>query len=296
MRFSTRLESVLAAANRRVNLHARRFRLHYIVLAFAVFCSGMVASIHALDLDWGALELHWLLVNLLLGAPIAIGLNALGLMVSAGIVGASLTFPAAFRTCCIALCSNLLPIPAGTVIQASSLASRGGTVLQSGLVILLGNGISLALVIALVGAILVTVHPAIGFPLLTFGLLGLTVLTHQVYKRTTFRVVLAFLAVRSLRVIAVTLRIQLSFLAIGLIVALLDAALFTGAIALGTVVTVFPAGLGVSESLAALLAIATSVAPGAAFLATALNRLITLAFAGVYLLMTKPSHLEATTR
>lgn len=296
MKLIAQAEAFLTANHRRLGLHARRHRVVYGAIAFALFCFGFVVSAVTIDLEWRILEVGWLSVNLLIGAPVAIGLNAMSLRVSAGIVDASLTFPVAFRTCCIALCSNLLPIPAGTVIQASSLASRGGSVLHSGFVVLLGNAIGLALAVLIVGAILFAAHPSAGIPLLATGMLGVTTGAILIYMRTTSGTTLAFIAVRLLRVIVIVLRIYLSFLAIGLAVAALDAALFAGAVVMGSVFVVFPSGLGISESIAALLALATTVSPGSAFLATALNRLITLAFASTYLLITKPSTLKNPVR
>ena len=228
------------------------------------------------------------MLNLLLGAPIAIGLNALGLMLSATVVGASLPLSAAFRTCCIALCSNLLPIPAGSFIQASSLAYRGGSMLQSGFIVVLGNGTSLALVAIVVGAIFTGRTPPLGLSILGLGVTSLIVCVVLLSVKTSTKILLSFLGIRLLRTLIMVLRIQLSFLVIGLTVSIFDAAVFSGAVILGTVVAVFPAGLGISESIAALLALATSIAPGAAFLATALNRLTTLAFAGIFLFFSKP--------
>ncbi|MFO7904728.1 MAG: hypothetical protein R6U98_18835 [Pirellulaceae bacterium] len=279
------LEGRLASANRRLIMHARAHSRAYYLIAGAVFVGGMFVSAWVLALDWGSLELKWLLMNLFVGAPAAIALNAIGLRISANIVGVSLSFGAAFRTCCIAICSNLLPIPAGTLIQASSLASRGGSTLQSGIIILVGNALSLAIVLALVGAILLLVIPEAGIPLLLLGIALLATCSVFILKRSSVSTASAFIATRCLRTVVMVLRIQLSFMIIGFSVSALDAAVFSGALVVGTTLSVFPGGLGVSEALAALLALATAVAPGAAFLATALNRLATLAFAGMFLLI-----------
>ena len=213
-------------------------------------------------------------------------------MLSATVVGASLPLSAAFRTCCIALCSNLLPIPAGSLIQASSLASRGGSMLQSGFIVVLGNGTSLALVAILVGAILTGRNPPLGLSILGLGVTSAIACVVLLSLKTSTRILLGFLSIRVLRTLAMVLRIQLSFLVIGLAVGIFDAAVFSGAVILGTVVAVFPAGLGISEGIAALLALATTIAPGAAFLSTALNRFATLAFAGIFLLSSKPGFSE----
>lgn len=288
MALAPRIGAFLASTNQRITEHAHRHRVGYVLVAGSVFCAGLIASSIALNLDWRSLEVHWLLLNLLLGAPIAIGLNTLGLKLSATVVGASLSLSAAFRTCCIALCSNLLPIPAGSIVQASSLASRGGSMLQSGFIVVLGNGISLALIATLVGAVITGGKPVIGLSILGLGVTGLVGCAFLLSRKTSTRILLGFLSIRLLRTLTIVLRIQLSFLIIGVAVSILDAAVFSGAVILGTVVAVFPAGLGASETIAALLALATTIAPGAAFVATALNRLATLAFAGIFLLFTKP--------
>lgn len=283
MALATRVESFLNQANRRMIQHAQRNRLVYGIVSSTLFLGGILVSATTLDLDWHRIYPLWLLTNVLIGAPVAISLNAIGLRVSAGVVGASLSFPEAFRTCCIALCSNLLPIPAGSLVQASSLASGGGLALQSGLIVVLGNIISLMLVAVLVGLILSIEKPALGVPILALGSTGLLSGTVYLLLKTSVRTMLGFFVIRIVRTLVMVVRIQLSFLIIGTIVSIMDAALFSGAAILGTVLAVFPAGLGISESLAAALALTTAVAPGAAFLAIAINRLTTLGFAALFL-------------
>lgn len=276
------IESFLTQANRTLIEHARRHRKIYTVAALTLFISGMIVSITAIDLDTDNFGIHWLLLNLFIGAPVAIALNANGLQFSARMLGTSIPFVMAFRTCCMAICSNVLPIPAGSVFHTSALVSRGGKVLDSGLIVILGNVISLSLMLMLAGgSILSLTGSLLGTGFLLTGLAGLALCITPLLSRTTSRLTTAFVGLRLLRTLVMVARIQISFAMIGLMVALLDAAVFTAAVSLGTTVAVVPSGLGISESLAAVLAVAIGIAPGAAFLATALNRISTLAFAGL---------------
>lgn len=279
------IDRFLTNANQRAIDHSRRHRKHYTVIAGSLFLVGVIFSVWTLDLDARHIHARWFLINILLGAPAAIALNALSLQVSGSMVHASVPFTGAFRTCCLAICSNLLPVPAGSLLQASSLSDRGATALQSGTVVLMGNAFTLALLVTLAGIGLTTAHTLLGISILILGVSAIISGTAVLLSRTTARIAVAFLFLRILRTLAIILRLQLSFLVVGTTVALLDAALFSSALVLGTTFAILPAGIGISESLSALFALATVIAPSTAFLATALNRLATLAFAGTFLLI-----------
>lgn len=288
----SRIESTLTQTNRRMLDHARRYRRFYFSIGALLFTTGLAASVWALQLSLTQLESYWLLANLLVGAPFAIGLNAISLRISAKIVGASHSFQSAFGTCCLAICSNLLPIPAGSVIHASSLASRGASAIQSGIIVLVGNGLGLALVVTLVGTVLFFNIPAVGLSLVILGTTGVLGCSAFIYSKSSPRTTIAYIAIRALRTLTIVLRIQLSFLAIGIAITMLNAALFSGAVIMGTTIAIFPSGLGISEGLAALLALTTTIPASAAFIATALNRITTLTFAGLFLLFYRPEKSE----
>jgi hypothetical protein len=68
---------------------------------------------------------------------------------------------------------------------------------------------------------------------------------------------------------------------IGTPVNIIDAAVFSLAVSIGTSVSIVPAGLGISESLASIIAGTVGIDPAIAFIATASNRLVTLVASGI---------------
>lgn len=261
--------------------HAKRYRIIYTLLALVIFAGGLWLSVRSLELNNLDLQFAPLLVNLLIGAPTAIALNAVGFQLAGRIIHTNVGFVNAYRICAVATASNVLPIPAGTVFQSAALTVRGATIGRSGGIIVLGNLASLAIVAALVGAILSSELPLLGAMLVVISLCVLTIACMIVWRLANTRTATTFLALRLARTLVLVLRIQLSFMIIGLSVPLFEAAAMSGAVALGTTVALFPAGLGISESLAALTAMVLSVSSAAAFLTTAVNRMTTIVYAAV---------------
>jgi hypothetical protein len=77
-------------------------------------------------------------------------------------------------------------------------------------------------------------------------------------------------------IVVVVLRFIWAFAALGIVLSAADAAVFSVAGVAGSAASIVPAGLGVNESVAALLAPLASVPPAAAYLAATLNRAVAL--------------------
>ncbi len=265
----------------RLSSHARRYRFIYGVVALMLFVIGLWISLRSLKFELTELNLLPLVANLLIGAPIAICFNAMGLQVAGRITGISIGFFHAFHVTILAMVTNILPVPAGTILHSSALSARGVGLAQAGGVILLGNLATLGLIATLVGVALLDSMPALAIILLIAGL-PVFVGSVLVVKYTAGRALAsAFVFLRLGRALILVLRVQLCFLGIGVSVTLAEAVSISGAVILGTTAAVFPAGLGISEALAATIAAALSLAPAAAFMATALNRVTTLVVAGM---------------
>ena len=256
----------------------------YTGIALVLFTVGLILSLISMELGWRDLWWSWIAANILAGAPAAIALNAVSLKISAKIVDTTVAFPTAFQTCCVGICSNLLPVPAGSLIHTSALITRGAPALQSGLIVLMGNLLSLAMVMLLSGLVLTLGKIPAGPPVLAVGSVLVLASAAFLITKVSLRLATSFLLIRLARIAVMIVRIQVSFIIIGVAVTVIDAALFSGAVILGKTLAVFPAGFGISEALAALLAMATTISPGAAFVAIGLNRISTLTFAGLFVL------------
>ena len=93
--------------------------------------------------------------------------------------------------------------------------------------------------------------------------------------------VLAIVAVKVAMVFGSALRAILGFAAIGHPIPPVKSLVFAIEGALTSIVGIVPAGIGVGEVFSAAMALTVAVAPAAAFLAKAVNRLIGLVFLGV---------------
>lgn len=272
----------LTARTSKARAHAYHYRVSYTALALLIFLTGLVTSL--LSLQWDEIEIRPLLIvaNILFLAPLTIALKAISLQTAGRIVDQELTFKSAFGACALATVSNVLPIPAGTAIQSAALIKKGATLRKGGGVIIFGNIVSLAIVLAVLGVSLSENGHPIGTIPLSLGLGLLCFFSFLVIRVSCITLAAYFMAIRIARILLMILRVYISFLAIGVGIQMTQAASFTGAIVLGSATVVAPAGLGVSEALAALIAAAVSVSPPAAFVAVALNRLITLFVAGIF--------------
>ena len=271
----------LGKAYRRVSDHARRFRLTYSLFAVTVLGTGIFLSAKSSAVNLRDLDFTWVLVNLFFGAPVAISLTAMGLRLSAKMARVDLSFASAFKTCCIATASNVLPIPAGSVIHTSALVAGGASIAQSSIIIIFSNLVSFGWIVVFAGAIL---HHDLPKTALALGAAGLSIIlvgAIALSRNAPWKLVASFFTLAVMRSLVLIGRVLISFAAIGLLISLKDSILFSAAAASGNLVVVAPSGMGVSESLAALLSLATEIEPAQAFIAIALNSLTALLFAGM---------------
>lgn len=273
------LDVRLAAWHQQLSTHAKRHQSAYTFGAIGVLGLGIGLSLASSDIHIGQLEILWLLVNLLIGAPIAIALTATGLRLSARMAQVELSVLTAFKTCCIATASNVLPVPAGSLVHASALVARGGSVAQSSAIIVVSNLISLGWVVSLAGVALSIDWPFVAACSSGFGILILVSGIFILRRHAPIKLVSAFLILSILRSVVLVGRVLISFFALGIGLGITDAVVFSAAAAAGSLVVVAPSGMGISESLAAFLSLALDVEPAQAFVAIAINSLTALLFA-----------------
>lgn len=261
--------------------HASRYNRLYTFLALFVFLSGVLISLYSLD--WSNIRIYPALiaVNVLLYAPLTIILKAISLQTAGRVIDQQLRFKSAFGASALATISNVLPIPAGTAIQSAALMKKGATLSRGGGVIVFGNVVSFSVVAVVLGISLYNNGRDIGVVIMTVGLVLLALFSVVTIRASRTVLAAQFMGIRIARVLLMVARIHISFLAIGIGIELTQAASFTAAIVLGSATVFVPAGLGVSEALAALTAVAVSVSPAAAFIAVAMNRLVTLSVAAI---------------
>jgi hypothetical protein len=259
----------------RDRLKKRGVRRTATAAAAVLFAGGALASWLGLDLQLGELQPGPLVAIALAGVPPTLALNSLETWLSARALGKRYAWRSALLITVYASAANMLPLPGGAMVRIAGLRAAGAGWSR-------GGAVTLAIALVWLGAAfgLGAAATAGPVPLLAggFTLAGAAGLGVGLgWLRTLsggWATGLRVLAVK-LAAIAVTLgRIWLALAALGVAAGLAQVSVFAVADVLGSAVSIVPAGLGVREAVSAGLAPAVALAPAAAFLAAALNRLI----------------------
>jgi hypothetical protein len=245
-----------------------------------VFAAGIGISLDALELRWRHVSVGPVLLILGLLGPLALAVSSLSLQLSARAVGRRIGFRDGVAISAIGSVAELLPLPGGAMVRGAALMRAGAGLGESTWIVMLTALLTLSMAAALASVPLLGAGSAVGYLLLAGGLGGTLAAAGWIGRRAGAAVVLAMLAVR-LGLLAVGVaQLSAAFAAIGLAVAPIDAAVFVVASSLGATVAIVPAGLGVSETIAAALALLVEIPAPAAFLAVALTRVLGLCASG----------------
>ncbi len=225
-------------------------------------------------------DLQWLpLAAVVALVPVTLLLMALRFMVSSRAIGSTATFPASCKVVVLGAAANMLPVPGGVMVRVAAM-SRGGATLSRSVGInidltICWLGVS-ALYSAIAAAAVGNAPLAAVFSIVALGGVGLAIaLLHR--RIRDLRTSLALALIQTLATFVDIARVWLCFRALGLSTDILRVMGLSFASVAGSIVTIVPAGLGVREWVAALLAPVFQLAPEAAYLGSALNRVAALA-------------------
>lgn len=276
-----RISEVLVGTQRRVDPNKgsavrTKWQSYGLCLAVVVFGIGLAASLWQGSASLQAIRVdRWLVVLGL--TPVTIALNTLEFWCTARLIGRRLAWFESLRIVLIGSAGNLLPLPVGPAIRVAALRGREDgycaglsvTVLAG----LLWAGIGLAA--AATGVLLLQSLPQIigvagliGAGVLVIGTLGLLAVTMQ---RPRYAMPLA--VSRVCMVLVGTSRLFCCLLAVGGAGSWIQCLVLILAPIVAAAIMFVPNGLGFSETGVAGLAALVGVAPAAAFLAAALNRI-----------------------
>lgn len=281
MTFTNKVDRILKRSNETALAHISRFKLYYHLIALCAFVIGGVWSALAIEVDYFLLESQWLFLNLFLAAPIAIALNALGLKIAATLAKIHISFSRALDISSFSTISNLLPIPAGTVIQTSLLAQKSESLIGPLRFILIGHICSLAVIALACGFAVINKNAGIGIILALIGASVIIACSMFVFHVGGLIIAAQFIFLRIVRGALMIFRVFISFLALSTTLKPDESAIYTAAGEIGSLLVIFPTGLGASEMIAASFAVIIGESAPIAFLAMALNRLTGIAAAGV---------------
>jgi len=260
----------------RLRAIASRHKAAIFALAFAIFGTGLIFSLR--DLRIGFADLHWrpLAILIFILVPCTIAYSAVNMVLMARAAKVPMRFIDAVRVSAFAQVAEMLPIPGGAIVRTAALKEAGAGLAQSAGLIL---GFSVLWVVCAAFAAGMAMWDQGWLPqmIAAFGLAAIFVIVAGLARSFNWSIALGALGLRVLGLALVAIRLACSFAIIGTAVSFSGAVLFSFAGVLGSAASLAPGGLGISESLAAFLAGSVAVAPAAAFLAQALNRLVGLA-------------------
>jgi hypothetical protein len=271
--------AALLARVQSVRTFAQTHRGILLAAALAVFATGAWLSFRQLGIAPGQLRGWPLLVQAML-APLSLVYAGVGLVLLVRTVPAELPLPKATALAAWATLAEALPLPGGAMVRGGVLVAAGTGLGRSSALVLANALLWISLAALGCGLVLLS-HGLTAAVLLALGgasgtALTFAWLTRQAGLGLSLQTVLHRLSGMAL----IAVRLHFAFLTLGVVVPLADTLPFALANIAGSAASIAPAGLGISEALAAAAAGTVSIAPGAAFLAVGLDRLICLAASG----------------
>lgn len=255
----------------------KSYRKPLTIVIGALFLVGLFWSFRAMSIDPS--QLHYLpaLVTFFVMGPLGIAYGAVGLTLLARVAGTRIAFGPAWSMAGYAQLAESLPIPGGAIVRTVALKNSGTNTGKS--VTLVTGAAILWVAMSMVGAgiaLLSVENFAAAIFLLTGCAIILPILAWMIAQAGLF-VALQMMLQRLFGLFLMCIRMLLAFATIDMIVPVKTALFFSFANIAGSASAITPAGLGVGEVIAAALAGLVQIAPAAAFLAIALNRIISLA-------------------
>lgn len=261
----------------------RRHRIAIFSLALIGFIIGLIFTGASLNLSLDTIVSLPLLLVLCVTQPLLIFLNSLELKLCGQAVQVKLSLAESIFVSCSATLANILPLPGGLIVRGGALTQRGAALGRVSKVLLAAALMWAAVALTVSGAVLVqgsgAVLIAIG------GLTFIIALMAYVSRMSDVRTAVGFLVVRSLMVALLAVQLKLCFAALNSTITLRGASVYVVSGIAGAVVSVVPAGLGITETFGALLAKLDEASPALAFIVLSLNRFIGLTLATVSIMI-----------
>lgn len=214
-------------------------------------------------------------VLLLVGVPAAVALNTYEYQLITAMGGRRVRWVDALEVSIVTSIANMLPFPGGAMARAFAMKSEG---------ISLGHAAYLivALLVSWAGAaflysgfwVLGFGNPATGW---SFIVLGFTFLLTSVvllaFWRVPRRLIAASLMLRGIGLVLEAIRIMLAAASLGLPLQFSQASIFSTGAVIGSAISILPGGLGVAESVMAILSPLAGLPSGVGFVIGVANRL-----------------------
>lgn len=263
---------------------SRTWRIPLLIGTSILFCAGALWSFHKLNITVQDLHFNSVAILILLVIP-SLFYGGIGLLLLGRSAHVTIPLGRATVISAYAYLAEMLPLPGGAIIRAKALIDGGGTLSHSSALVIFTAILWISLAMIGAGITLLATSSYLAWPLLLLGS-GFTVAI-AAWLGSTAGITIAAqtLLHRVSGIILAALRIQFAFMALGTPIRFSETMPFVLALLMGSASSVAPAGLGVSESLAALAATTSAYHPSVAFLAVGLDRLVCLAGCCIFALL-----------
>ncbi len=247
-----------------------------LVVAMGVFLGISIPSFGTLQ-DGRAFRPWILPLLILVTTPLTVAANAAEYRVMGSIGGHRISWRDSVSLTILAAAANLLPLPGGVVVRTQALRKKGSSYrralaanLAAGLAWIAAGGIGMgALLIWQPERRLLAVALLAG-SVVTLG--GLWALLHRADPDRATHHLRRLITVEAGVVATSSLRLWLAFALIGFNARPAQAVVMSGSVIVAALVGIFPAGLGLREALAGLIAVVVDMPPNRAIAATAADR------------------------
>ena len=257
--------------------HKKRVKSIGLVVALALFCGGLIISLQASPDIWARIRIGPLLAILLVATPVGLAINAMDFQVLARLSGVHVRFWPAVEIAIYTRAANMLPIPGSMAVRMAALKGRGATFKRSGGLIFLLTVIWGGVGFCFSGAWLAVQAPLVFSA--SFTAIGVAMLAGCCVAVRRFRLDPFIVSqATGLRFLAIALDALVLMVAVWAVGA--DAAYHQTAILVVSsfVASIAPAGLGVRETIIAILSPIAGIDPATGFLAGAAVRFASMAF------------------
>jgi len=255
-------------------------------LAAGIFIGVTVIAIAAFPYD--AASIHWtrLAWTAAVLVPATAILNGVEFHLGAHLLSLKITLVESFRVGLYGSAANNLPIPGAVFVRVGAMARRGSKLSRAGSVAV-ATGIARVALAAAVAGLVVWVTDS-QFPglalLISGGALGagsLLYLLRSSDSNHRWSIVSTILAVEVALVAATALRFYVALSALDVEAAASQSMVLALSVSVAAAIGVVPAGLGIRELVAGLLAPLVSIEPSLALAATVLDRIVAMIALGL---------------
>ena len=264
---------------------SQRYRWPLTALGALLLVVGVAWSLERLEFDPAQIDIGLVALVALVLIPAGMVVAAINLQLMGRAVGTRITFKTAFAATVYGRIAEVLPIPGAAMVRGAALMQSGAKMGEALTIMVWSSLLSLAMVGLCASVPLIMALPAAGWLLAAGSTLGALISGVWVLRQSGAGLLGSMVAVRFAYIVLGALRFWACFAAIGFPLSLANSALFVVSSTITNFVGIVPGGLGISEFLSAGLALLVDVAPSQAFLAAAINNILTLAMAGVVALI-----------